>query len=350
MPGAAFSTAGGMASRPIPSAAPLRVTRLGFGSAPLGEHKVLVPEEDATATLAAAYELGVRYFDTAPFYGYGLAEQRTGRFLKDRPRADYVLSSKVGRWLRPRTTQDRTPRPFIGGLPLEPVLDYSYDGTLRSIAQSLERLEHERLDIALIHDVDVWTHGEAFPERLDEAMNGSYRALRDLREQGAVGAVGVGVNDVASCLALAKRGEFDCFMLAGRYTLLEQGALDELLPLCIERDISVLVAAPFNSGILATGAGGAAQYNYRPAPEHVLERVRRIEAVCARHDVPLPAASLQFPLGHPAVASVVPGAISAAEARNNARMMQFTIPDDFWAELRAEKLIRPEAPLPRSRQ
>lgn len=330
-------------------ASALSVTTLGFGSAPLGEHKVMVPEADATATLATAYDHGVRYFDTAPFYGYGLAEQRTGRFLKGKPRNDYVLSSKVGRWLRPRNERDTSPRPFIGGLPLEPVLDYSRDGTLRAIEQSLERLDHERLDIALIHDVDVWTHGDAFPEWFAKAMAGSYRALADLKAGGRLGAIGIGVNDVASCLAFAESGDFDCFMLAGRYTLLEQGALDQLLPLCQARGISLLVAAPFNSGILATGSGGG-RYNYRPAPEPVLERVRRIEAVCARHRVPLPAAALQFSLGHPAVASVVPGAVSAAEARHNAEMMAFAIPFDFWAELAAEKLIHPEAPLPGSKQ
>ncbi|WP_309084607.1 aldo/keto reductase [Chelativorans sp.] len=324
----------------------LEVTAFGFGTAPLGEHKMLVPEAAAEETLEAAFQSGIRYFDTAPFYGYGLAEHRVGRFLRQGPRSECVFSTKVGRLLRPRRAADQGPRPFKGGLEFEPVFDYSYAGTMRSIEDSLQRLGLARIDIALIHDIDRWTHGDAFPARLREALDGAYPALCRLRSEGVVAAIGIGVNEVQTCLDFAEHGELDCIMLAGRYTLLEQDAIEKLLPLCAQRKISLLVAAPFNSGILATGSVENAQYNYRPAPPEVLGRVRSIEAVCGEYDVPLAAAALQFPLGHPAVASVVAGAVSAVEVERNRVLMHHPVPLDFWLDLKSRGLLHPDAPTP----
>ena len=229
-----------------------------------------------------------------------------------------------------------------------PFLLGSYEATVRSVDQSCHRLGLNRIDILLIHDVDVWTHGsrENYARRFDEAMEGAYRALDDMRRDGAVQAIGIGVNEVDPCLEFAAAGDFDCFMLAGRYTLLEQDALDELLPLVEDKGISMLIAGPFNSGILASGAAGTAKYNYKDAPADVLEKVRRIEAVCERHGVDIAAAALQFPLAHSAVASVVPGAVKPEEVRRNAALMSQPIPSVFWDDLREQSLIHEDAPTP----
>lgn len=325
----------------------IEVTVFGFGTSQLGEHKVLIPEEQAQATLHAAWHAGIRYVDTAPLYGYGLAEHRVGAFLRQVSSSDYILSSKVGRLLRPGTAADKAPRAYKGGLAFEVAFDYSYEGTMRSIEDSLQRLGLPGIDVALIHDVDISTHGRAgFEERFREAERGACRAFRKLREERVVGAIGIGVNDAEPCLRFAELGGFDCLMLAGRYTLLEQGPLDTLLPLCSRQNVSLLIAAPFNSGILATGAVEGAYYNYEAAPPEILERVRCIEAICRNFGVPLAAAALQFPLGHPAVASVVLGGIRAAEVERNRALMEHGIEPDFWKALKARGLLHPEAPTP----
>ena len=219
---------------------------------------------------------------------------------------------------------------------------------MRSVEDSLQRLGTHRIDVLLIHDVDVWTHGseEARRERFEEVMAGGYRAMVELREEGVVRAIGAGINEIQACEDFAERGDFDCFLLAGRYTLLEQAALDTLLPLCERRDISLLIGGPYNTGILATGAVEGAYYNYAPAPAEIMERVRRIEAVCARHGVRLPSAALQFPLGHPTVATVIPGTRSPDEIAQNLAIFEPDIPADFWAELKQEGLLREDAPTP----
>ena len=238
--------------------------------------------------------------------------------------------------------------PFKGGLDFNHVFDYSRDGTLRSIDQSMARLGISRIDCLIIHDVDVWTHGSraTYETMFADAMEGSYRVLDDLRRQGVIGAIGVGLNEVDICMEFAAAGDFDFFLLAGRYTLLEQGALDDFLPLCQQRDIGIMLGGPYNSGILATGAIAGAKYNYMPAPPDILERVRRIEAVCGRHGVPLAAAALQFPLGHPSVTSMIPGAVSRAETRRNIELMAHPIPAALWAELKSENLLADRAPVP----
>jgi D-threo-aldose 1-dehydrogenase len=326
----------------------LAVTQLGFGGAPLGNMYRAFSDAQAEATVRAAYDAGIRLFDTAPLYGFGLSEHRVGAALRDRPRDEFVLSTKVGRLLEPGHPDTLDHGQFEGSLPFAEVYDYSYDGVMRSLEHSLHRLGTYRVDILLVHDLDIWTHGseQARAERVDAFMAGGYRAMAKLRDEGTVKAIGAGVNETAACQDLAERGDFDCFLLAGRYTLLEQGPLDAFLPLCERRNIALLIGGAYNTGILATGAVEGAYFQYAPAPPEIIARVRRIEAVCARHDVRLPTAALQFPLGHPAVASVVVGMRAQSEVAMNVEIFARDVPADFWAELKAEGLLREDAPTP----
>ena len=323
----------------------IAVTRLGFGTAPFGNLLQQASEPALHQATAAALGGGVRYFDTAPFYGHGLAEQRTGETLRGVERSRFVLSTKVGRLLKPNP-QAKTEGPFAGILPFDVVYDYSYDAAMRSFEDSLQRLGLASVDIALIHDINRRWQGDKLEQRYGEAMKGAYKALAKLRSEGVVKAIGVGVNDIDILMRCTRDGDFDCFMLAGRYTLLDQTALPELLPECARRGIGILLAGPYNSGILATGAQPGATFWYSEAPPEVMDRVRRIEAVCARHKVPLAAAALQFPLGHKALASVVAGLRSAEEVNQALSWMRLAIPSEFWRELRQENLIDPAAPLP----
>jgi len=328
--------------------APLEVTQLGLGCGPLGGFRAAIPEDEAQAIVMAAHAEGIRLFDTSPLYGHGQSELRVGHALRRVPRASFVLSTKVGRWLTP--VGPGQPRDGLrpGGLDFRPTYDLSRDGVLRALEQSHCRLGLAAIDILLIHDVDVRTHGsrEAFEQRYREALEGAFPALDELRRAGLIKAVGIGVNEIEPCLRFARDTDLDCILLAGRYTLLEQQALDELLPLCVERDIGILVGGPFNSGILASGPVEGAPYDYRAAPPEVLERVRRIDRLCRRHGVALAAAALQFPLAHPAISALIPGAISRAEVLQNADHLGATIPADFWAELKHERLLHPDAPVP----
>lgn len=329
------------------AAAGLELSRLGLGGTPFGGLHEATTDAAVADTVAAALDQGVRYLDTAPFYGFGLAEHRLGRALQDVPHERYVLSTKVGRLLRPRRGPAPDIAPFAEALPFDVAFDYSYDGTMRSLEDSLQRLGLASIDIALIHDLSPRWHGADLPRRLDEAMEGAYRALDELRKAGDIRAIGVGVNDSRACLDLAARGRFDCFMLAGRYTLLDHTALDEFLPYCAAEGIGVLLAGPFNSGILATGAKAGATFFYAPADAEIVERTRRIEAVCATHDVPLAAAALQFSASHPAITSVVTGCRSAAEVSRNLELMARPILPAFWQELASAGLIASKAPLAR---
>jgi D-threo-aldose 1-dehydrogenase len=329
----------------------LEVTRLGLGGTAFGNMYARLDETDAEVIVQAAYAEGIRYCDTAPLYGYGLSEARLGQGLLSVPRDDMVLSSKVGYMLVPRSEGQEDHTPFVDIPPLTSIFDYSREATLRSIEGSLERLQTDRLDIVLIHDPDEsrsndpdWQPGDR--GHFDEVMEGAYPALCKLREEGVIGAIGLGMNQWQMLADFARAGDFDCFLLAGRYTLLEQESLRELLPLCLEKDVRIIIGGPYNSGILATGAIDGAMYNYAPANEQLLERVRQIETVCARHEVPLKAAALQFPFGHEAVATTIPGARSAGEMQDNVRLIEHPVPDDFWAELKAEGLIVSEAPTP----
>ncbi|MCB9966123.1 MAG: aldo/keto reductase [Geminicoccaceae bacterium] len=326
-------------------AAGLELSRLGLGGTPFGGLHEANTDAAVAATVTAALDQGVRYLDTAPFYGFGLAEHRLGRALQDVPRERYVLSTKVGRLLRPRRGPAPDIAPFAESLPFEAVFDYSYDGTMRSLEDSRQRLDLAAIDIALIHDLSPRWHGADLPRRLDEAMAGAYRALDELRNSGDIKAIGVGVNDSRACLDLAARGRFDCFMLAGRYTLLDHTALKDFLPYCAAEGIGVLLAGPFNSGILATGAKAGATFFYAPADTEIVERTSRIEAICAAHNVPLAAAALQFSASHPAIASVVTGCRSATEVERNLALMALPIPPALWQELATAGLIARETPL-----
>lgn len=327
----------------------LSFTELGFGTAPIGNLYRAIDEDTAQATLQAAWDVGCRYFDTAPLYGLGLSETRLNHFLRGRSRDSYVLSTKVGRHLRVCPPGRRTGiGKFFDTPARQEVYDYSYDGVMRSIEDSFERLGVDRIDILYCHDVDVFTHGskEASDRRIREFMESGYRALASLRDQGVIAAIGAGVNEWQVCQRMAREGDFDLFLLAGRYTLLEQEALETFLPYCSERGIGIALGGPYNSGILATGPKPGAYYNYDPAPPEILERVARIEQVCNAHGVKLIEAALRFPLGHPAVMSVIPGAQTPQEVHRNAEIIQARIPSALWADLKSEGLLRPDAPVP----
>ncbi|HEX2113266.1 MAG TPA: aldo/keto reductase [Alphaproteobacteria bacterium] len=315
----------------------VRVSRLGFGSTGLGGLFRASSDADAKATIDAAWDAGLRHYDTAPQYGSGLAETRVGAGLRARPRDEFVLSTKIGKLLR---AVDRAPEGiFVGAPPFEIAYDYSYDGTLRSLEESLKRIGLDRVDVLLIHDVNRKYHGARVMERLDEALAGACKALGRLRDEGVIGAFGPALNEVDVNIEFVRRAPIDCIMLPARYTLLDQSAGKELLPLCAREKISVMIAAPFDSGILATGAVEGATYNYQPATPEILDRVARIERICREHAVPLAAAALQFPLRHPAVANVVTGMRAPEEVAQNLTLMRTDICDALWIALARERLI-----------
>lgn len=324
----------------------LSLTALGFGGSSVGNLYGPVSEDDALGAIGEAYEAGVRYFDTAPLYGNGLGEHRTGHALRDRPRGDFVLSTKVGRLLDPLPSGTSRAGGDRHRLPFGVRYDYSYDGVMRSMEHSLQRLGMDRVDVVLIHDIDAHNQdGEQSP-RFDEAMNGAYPALERLRDNGDIAAIGVGVNDWQVCAACLESADFDCFLLAGRYTLLDHEALQTFLPACARRGVGVIVGAPYNSGVLARGAVKGATYFDAPPPSAVLEKVSRMERTCAAHGVSLAAAALRFPLGHPVVTSVLPGVRSAADVGRTIDLFDEIIPDDLWLQLKSEGLIHAEAPVP----
>ena len=330
----------------------LPVTTLGFGSAPLGDLYEKLDDQIAIGAVSAALKAGVTLFDTSPHYGNGLAEHRFGTALRGAPRDSYVISTKVGRtmdaWSKPATAvnTDVVSPGFAGGLPHKASFDYSYDGAMRSFEQSLLRLGTERIDIILIHDADVWTHGKDADKIFGLAMDGAYKALEKLRAEKVVKAIGVGINEVAVSERFARAGDFDTVLLAGRYSLLEQPAIETFLPLASEKGIGIMMGGVFNSGILATGAIPGARYDYRVAPPEIMERVARIEAVCKAHGVPISDAAMQFPLGHPAVSSVVLGAVKPSEVERNLKSMATKIPAALWADLKSEKLLAEAVPVP----
>ena len=324
----------------------LEVTAFAFGAAPIGNIFRPITEQESDAMVQHAWDAGVRFYDTAPMYGHGLSELRTGHSLRWKQRDDFVLASKVGRVLKPARRDTIDFAPWVDGAPFTMHFDYSYDGTMRSFEDSLQRLGLERMDVCFIHDIDVFTRGAEQPAVFEQAMDGCWRALERLRSEGLVKAIGVGVNEWQVCHEALKRRDFDCFLLAGRYTLLEQDALDEFLPLCEQRGAAVVVGGGFNSGILATGARPGAKYNYAPAPQAILDKVARIEAVCTAHGVPLPAAALQFVVAHPAIPSFIAGTRTVEQLRQNLAWFSHPIPADFWADLKRRGLLREDAPVP----
>ena len=329
----------------------LEVTGLGLGSAPLGELFVRVSDTEATAVVRAAHECEITLVDTAPYYGLGLSERRVGDALRALPRESFALATKVGRLLRPVPLGSRrNDDAWVGGLDFDAVFDYSYDAVLRSHEDSLQRLGLPSIDMLAIHDLDT-SHGRAdvFEDRLRELAGGGARALDELRSGGVVGAVGLGINTLGAIPRVLDVIDLDYAIVAMPYTLLDQDALDDELPLCLERRVSVIIGAVFASGVLAADQG-TGTYGYESAPPAVVEKVARMRAVCERHGVSLGAAALQFPFGHPSVAAVIPGAVSAEQVRQNAARFACDIPASLWEELKAEGLLRADAPVPGGRE
>ena len=317
------------------------VTRLGFGGAPIGGLFEPVSDEAAASALDAVWDTGIRFVDTAPHYGAGLSERRIGAWLRGRApreREEVVISTKVGRLLAEpsgRPPPDGT-EGFFGALPYQRVFDFSRDGVLRSVEQSLARLGVDRVGVLLIHDPD---------EHWEQAAGEAYPTLHELRDQGVTAAIGAGMNQAEMLARFVRETDVDCVLLAGRYTLLDQRGLVELLPLCEARDVAVIAGGVFNSGVLADPRGGAT-FDYRQAPPAVLDRARRLRTICARHGVRLPAVALRFPLAHPAVTSVLTGARSGSELRENVALLDVPVPDGLWEELRESGLLAAEAPVP----
>jgi D-threo-aldose 1-dehydrogenase len=330
----------------------LTITSVGFGGAPLGNLFAAIPDQVVRESLTGAYESGIRYFDTAPLYGFGLSETRYGDVLSGYDRDELAISSKVGYTLCPLGPGEAPPfDQFVDTPHMTVEYDYSRDAVLRSIEGSLERLQTDRIDLIYIHDPDegISLQPEFDPyenSHFAEVMDHTYPALDELRSQGVIKAIGVGMNQWQMLADFAVAGDFDCFLLAGRYTLLEQESLEHLLPLCDEHGVRIIIGGPYNSGILATGPVEGAYYNYALAPAEILERTRAIEAVCKRHAVPLAAAALQFPLAHPVVAAIIPGARSPGELTANMQLCQQVIPTGLWSDLKAEELIHADAPVP----
>ncbi len=336
-----------------PSGAVVPFSELGFGSAPLGNLYSAVSEAQAQATMQAAWDAGHRFFDTAPLYGLGLAETRLNAFFRGKPRGDYVVATKVGRLLDVVPPDQRTGiGKFFDCPSRRERYDYTYDGVMRSLEASLERLGLDHVEILFVHDVDVFTHKsaaarDAHVETLMAPKTGGYHALRKLRDDKVIKAFGAGINEWQVAETLTRRGEFDVFLLAGRYTLLEQTALDSFLPLAEQRGVGLVIGGAYNSGILASGAdpadGSAPWYNYDPAPPEVRERVRGIEKLCAKHGVKLVEAALRFPLMHKAVVSVIPGATRPEQIALNMRTLAAKIPPALWRDLKEAGYVRSDA-------
>lgn len=325
----------------------LDVSVVGFGAAPLGDIYEVLDDATARATVEAAVGGGITLFDVAPLYGQGIGEHRIGAVLRHRKPGSFVLSTKVGRLLVPAPSGRKRTTRYVGGLEFDIVHDYSYDGVMRSHEQSLHRLGLPRVDVLLIHDADAWSHGaEEGPKRYREAMSGAYKALEKLRAEGVIKGIGIGLNDPVYAARYLADGDFDCMLLAGRYSLIEQPALAEVLPLAAKKNVGVMLGGVFNSGILATGAVTGARYNYTEAPPVVLDKVRRIERVCAAHATPLRVAAMHFCLGHPAVSSLVLGGVTPGEVASNIAALGTAVPAALWADLKSARLIDAAVPVP----
>lgn len=327
-----------------------RLQKMGLGCASLGNLYHAINRDQAFATVNAAWDVGMRYFDTAPYYGLGLSERRLGDALRRRPRDDFVISTKVGRLLEPNTCGDLSQERhgFVTPMPFSPRFDYSYGGIMRSYEASLQRLGLARIDILLVHDIGRVTHGEDNGRHFADLADGGYRALDELRSSGTISAIGLGVNEWEVCVEATDVGQWDCFLLAGRYTLLEQEPLHHFMPRCERHGAKIILGGAYNSGILATGTrnGRTAYYNYEVASAEIIDRVARIEQICDAHGVTLAAAALQFPLAHPVVHCVIPGIGEPRRVEQTQRLFEEAIPQAFWADLMAQDLLDPAAPIP----
>jgi len=331
----------------------LEVSTLGFGAASMGNLYQAVSDKDAQATLDAAINLGMNLFDTSPRYGAGLSERRIGDALRPLAKDSYILSTKVGRLLKPDAQANITQlrHGFLTPMPFDTHYDYSYEGIMRSFEDSLQRLGLGEIDILLVHDIGAHSHGENDNHYFKQFETSGYKAMETLRKHGDIKAVGLGVNETEICERVMNIGQFDCFLLAGRYSLLEQAPLHKFLPKCKAHGASIILGGPYNSGILATGVRGKTipHYDYEPAPKHIIDKVAKIETVCDEHQVTLAAAALQFPLGHSAVSSVIPGLGNAKRVKKTVDLFSEDIPREFWQTLKDENLLDQEAPLPSSR-
>ena len=327
------------------------VTKLGFGTAGIGDLTETLKEDVAQQTLQAAWDGGIRYYDTSPFYGHGKSEHRLGHFLRQQPRSEFVVSTKVGRVFR---SQERThpsrriPADFVGALPFEFSFDYSYDGIMRSFEDSLQRLSLPSIDLLLIHDLDFRFHktDALVTAYLSQLATSGWRALDELRRSGAIKGVGAGINEVGMIPRFLDLVDLDFFLVALYYNLLDQHVLEKDLPRCAEAGVGIIGGAIFASGILATGPVEGARYDYAPATPEIMEKTRRIEAVCRSHNTPLAAAAMQFPLAHPLFAAIIPGAIRPEQVAKNLQLLRHPIPAQLWADLKEQGLLAANAPTP----
>ncbi|MCU1699052.1 MAG: pyridoxal 4-dehydrogenase [Mycobacterium sp.] len=326
----------------------LTFTALGYGGAPIGNYNGVFSDADAQDMVSQAWDQGIRYFDTAPGYGNGLGEHRLGHALRRRDRKELVLSTKVGRVLTPMLDAPSTNGQYLDIPPLVAGYDYSYDGVMRAVEQSMQRMLTDHFDVLFIHDCDRYTHGSAAPELFHQAIVSAFPALESLREQQVVKAIGFGINETDLMIEAIKSTDVDVCLLAGRYTLLEQEPLDELFPICEQQGVGIVLGGVYNSGILATGPISGARFNYAPADANILARARQLQDVCRRHNVPLAAVALQFAYAHPVVVSACIGARDEKQQTRNAELFESSVPGDLWDDLRAADLIRSDAPIPQS--
>ena len=325
----------------------LKIKNISYGTAVLGNYYEVLSNEEASKVINKAFDLGINYFDTAPLYGFGLSEHRVGMNLQLKDRDSYILSTKVGRLLSPADPKEIDRGPWKGGLNFNPYYDYSYDGTMRCIEESMHRLGISKIDILHIHDVDYFTHKEKHlvEKYFSEAIKGAYKALEELRRNGDISAISIGINEFEMAERFLKEVDVDCVMLAGRYTLLEQNSLKTFLPLCEKNKVDILLAAPFNSGILA-GNENNLNWNYAKASKELIDKVNSLKRICDNYNIPLAAAAIQFPLAHPVVKTVVTGAVNVKELEENVSYLDVKIPNDFWQELKELNLIAKESPVP----
>ena len=324
----------------------IEVSVIGFGGAPLGDLFEILDDQVCYDTLKNSHKNGINFFDTSPYYGYGLSEHRIGNYLKSIKRRDFILCTKVGRYMTPGNPNKINRGPFRGGLNFSPNIDYSYDGVMKSFEQSLLRLGLSEIDICLIHDVDKWTHGDEFEMHFKEAMNGAYKALDKLKSEKVIKAIGVGLNESNMCARFAEAGDFDCMILAGRYTLLEQGALDVFFPLALKKNIGIILAGVFNSGILIKGAGDNSTYDYKKIPDDIAKKYFAIDKICKEFDIPIGAAALQFCNANSVVSTMILGMDHPNQIKENIDLLNYKINKEFWYKLIEENLIDSRSPIP----
>ena len=320
----------------------LEIPKLSFGAAPLGNLYKKIDEKTISPLLDGVWNLGYIYFDTAPFYGFGISERRLGDFLRTKNKNDYVLSTKVGRLLEPNASYNPDRDYYIDAMPFQVKYDYSYDGVMKSYEHSIQRLGLEKIDILYMHDIGFVTHGKNHKKHMNIAMSSGYKALDELRSQKLIQAIGLGVNEYEVCEEALEYGDWDCFLLAGRYTLLEQEAIKTFLPKCAKRNINIVIGGVFNSGILATGAVAGAKYNYNEAPKEILDKVQSIEKICRDFDVPMQAVALQFPMLHRCVSSVLIGSANLKHFSSPVPHLKVNIPKELWEKLISERLMLSE--------